>query len=89
LKLREVTRKVIASLEEKSGYTTVTEAPALPTLATTACQGKYSCAYSFLQAGSEERISGFCPLLTEITNPDKYLIVINTAYNAYTKWEVV
>jgi hypothetical protein len=35
LKLREVTRKVIASLEEKSGYLVqVTEEPALPTLAT-------------------------------------------------------
>jgi len=35
LKLREVTRKVIASLEEKSGYlVTVKEEPALPTLAT-------------------------------------------------------
>ncbi len=35
MKLREVTRKVIASLEEKSGYfVKVTEDPALPTLAT-------------------------------------------------------
>jgi hypothetical protein len=35
LKLREVTRNVIASLEEKSGYIVkVTEDPALPTLAT-------------------------------------------------------
>jgi hypothetical protein len=35
LKLREVTRKVISSLEEKSGYLVqVTEEPALPTLAT-------------------------------------------------------
>ena len=35
MKLREVTRKVIASLEEKSGYIVkVTEDPALPTLAT-------------------------------------------------------
>jgi hypothetical protein len=35
LKLREVTRKVIASLEEKSGYlVNVTEDPSLPTLAT-------------------------------------------------------
>ena len=35
LKLREVTRKVIASLEEKSGYlVNVTEEPALSTLAT-------------------------------------------------------
>jgi hypothetical protein len=35
LKLREVTRKVIASLEEKSGYIAkVTEDSALPTLAT-------------------------------------------------------
>jgi hypothetical protein len=35
LKLREVTRKVIASLKKKSGYIVkVTEDPALPTLAT-------------------------------------------------------
>jgi hypothetical protein len=35
LKIREVTRKVIAALEEKSGYiVTVREEPALPTLAT-------------------------------------------------------
>jgi hypothetical protein len=35
LKLREFTRKVIALLDEKSGYIVkVTEDPALPTLAT-------------------------------------------------------
>ncbi|MFA5874619.1 MAG: hypothetical protein WC832_11705 [Anaerolineales bacterium] len=35
MKLREVTRKVISALEEKSGYlVNVTEEPALPTLAT-------------------------------------------------------
>ena len=35
MKLREVTRKVIALLEEKSGYlVNVVEEPALPTLAT-------------------------------------------------------
>ena len=35
MRLREVTRKVISLLEEKSGYlVNVTEEPALPTLAT-------------------------------------------------------
>ena len=42
MKLREVTPKVIASLEEKSGYIVkVTEDPALPTLATIRQQNDY------------------------------------------------
>jgi len=35
LKLREITRQIISSLEEKSGYTVqIIEEPTLPTLAT-------------------------------------------------------